>query len=52
MADSTFGILEILLLGGRAFGIFAAFAAFAWALLRMRRESTEQLDRVLLVHRN
>lgn len=49
MADSTFGILEILLLGARAFGIFAAFAAFAWALLRMRRENAEQLDRVLLV---
>jgi hypothetical protein len=49
VADSTFGILEILLLGARAFGIFAAFAAFAWALLRMRRENAEQLDKVLLV---
>jgi len=43
MADSTSGILEILLLGARAFGLFVAFAAFAWALLRMRRESAEQL---------
>jgi hypothetical protein len=49
VADSTFGILEVLLLGARAFGIFAAFAAFAWALMRMRRENSEQLDRVLLV---
>jgi hypothetical protein len=46
MADSSSGILEILLLGARAFGLFAAFAAFAWALLRMRRESAEQLERV------
>ena len=44
MADSSFGILEILLLGARAFGLFAAFAAFAWAFLRMRRESAEQLE--------
>jgi hypothetical protein len=44
MADSSFGILEILLLGARAFGLFAVFAAFAWALLRMRRESAEQLE--------
>ena len=47
MADQTFGILEILLLGARAFGLFAAFAAFAWALLRMRREHAEQLDRII-----
>jgi hypothetical protein len=47
MADQTFGVLEILLLGARAFGLFAAFAAFAWALMRMRREHAEQLDRVL-----
>jgi hypothetical protein len=47
MADQTFGILEILLLGARAFGLFAAFAAFAWALMRMRREHAEQLDRIL-----
>jgi len=46
MVDSSSGILEILLLGARAFGLFAAFAAFAWALLRMRRESAEQLERV------
>ena len=44
MADSSFGILEILLMVARAFGLFAAFAAFAWALLRMRRESAEQYE--------
>jgi hypothetical protein len=47
MADQSFGILEILLLGARAFGLFAAFAAFAWALMRMRREHAEQLGKVL-----
>ncbi len=47
MADQTFGILEILLLGARAFGLFAAFAAFAWALMRMRREHAEQLERII-----
>lgn len=47
MADQSFGILEILLLGARAFGLFAAFAAFAWALVRMRREHAEQLGKVL-----
>ena len=46
MADQTFGILEILLLGARAFGLFAAFAAFAWALMRMRREHAEQMERI------
>ena len=46
MVDSSFGILEILLLGVRALGLFAAFGAFAWALLRMRRELAEQLERV------
>ena len=44
MADSSFGILEVLLLAARAFGLFAAFAAFAWALLKMRRESAEQVE--------
>lgn len=57
MADQSFGILEVLLLGARAFGLFAAFAAFAWALLRMRREHAEQLEWVLnsqreLLHQN
>ena len=47
MADQNFGILEILLLGLRAFGLFAAFAAFAWALMRMRREHAEQIGGVL-----
>ena len=47
MTDQAFGILEILLLGARALGLFAAFAAFAWALTRMRREHAEQLDKVL-----
>jgi hypothetical protein len=47
MADQSFGILEALLLGARAFGLFAAFAAFAWGLNRMRREHAEQLEMVL-----
>lgn len=47
MADQSFGILDVLLLGARAFGLFAAFAAFAWGLLRMRREHAEQLETVL-----
>lgn len=47
MADQSFGILEVLLLGARAFGLFAAFAGFAWALMRMRREHAEQLELVL-----
>jgi hypothetical protein len=47
MADQSFGVLEILLLGLRAFGLFAAFAAFAWALLRMRREHAEQIGKLL-----
>ena len=47
MTDQALGILEILLLGARALGLFAAFAAFAWALMRMRREHAEQLDKVL-----
>ena len=51
MADQTFGILEVLLLGARAFGLFAAFAAFAWALLRMRREHAEQIELVLASQR-
>jgi hypothetical protein len=51
MADQNLGILEILLLGARAFGLFAAFAAFAWALLRMRREHAEQLERMLVAQR-
>jgi hypothetical protein len=51
MADQSFGILEVLLLGARAFGLFAAFAAFAWALVRMRREHAEQLEIVLNAQR-
>ena len=51
MAEQTFGILEILLLGARAFGLFAAFAAFAWALMRMRREHAEQMEHVLVSQR-
>ena len=47
MTEQTFGILDIILLGARAFGLFGAFAAFAWALLRMRREHAEQLATVL-----
>jgi Protein of unknown function (DUF2802) len=47
MADQSFGILEVLLLGARAFGLFAAFAALAWGLMRMRREQAEQQEILL-----
>ncbi|HUQ11075.1 MAG TPA: DUF2802 domain-containing protein [Steroidobacteraceae bacterium] len=50
MADQSYGILEIFLLGARAFGLFAAFAAFAWGLMRMRREHQEQLGKLLQSH--
>jgi hypothetical protein len=32
--------------GARAISLVAAFCGFAWALVRMRREHTQQLDRV------
>lgn len=51
MADQSSGVLEFLLLGLRAFGLFAAFAAFAWALMRMRREHAEQHEKLLESHR-
>jgi len=38
--------LEFWVAGTRVFLLVAAFTGFAWALLRMRREAAEQLDRV------
>jgi len=40
--------LELSFLAGRAAVIVAAFLAFAWALRRMRQESAEKLDAVLV----
>jgi hypothetical protein len=37
---------EFVWLGARALMLVAAFLAFSWALVRMRREQAEQLDRV------
>jgi hypothetical protein len=51
MVDQTLGVLDFLLLGARAFGLFAAFAAFAWALMRMRGEHAEQLELMLTSQR-
>ena len=38
--------LEFLFAGVRAVLLIAAFVGFAWALLRMRRESAEQFERL------
>jgi hypothetical protein len=38
--------VEFVWMGVRALVLGAAFVGFAWALLRMRREHAEQLDRV------
>lgn len=38
--------IELVWQGARAISLVAAFGGFAWALVRMRREHTEQLDRV------
>jgi hypothetical protein len=46
MADISLGGLESWLLGARAVVLLAAFATFAWALMRMRREAADQLDKV------
>lgn len=46
ITDPTLGGLEIFLFGVRAAVLVAAFAAFAWALLRMRRDSAEQMERL------
>jgi len=45
-ADPTLGGLEIILFGVRAAVLLAVFAAFTWALLRMRREAAEQAERL------
>jgi hypothetical protein len=51
MADQTLGTLEIILWGARALGLFAAFAVFGWALLRMRAEHAEQMEQVQATQR-
>lgn len=38
--------IELVWQGARAVALVAAFSGFAWALMRMRREHVEQLDRV------
>lgn len=38
--------IEMMFAGARAAVLVAVFVTFAWALLRMRRENAEQLDRV------
>jgi uncharacterized protein DUF2802 len=38
--------MELVWQGARALSLVAAFCGFAWALVRMRREHAEQLDRV------
>jgi hypothetical protein len=43
---------DVWLLGARAFVLLAAFAAFGWALLRMRREAADQLDKVQAAQRD
>jgi hypothetical protein len=43
--------IGIVLDSARALMLLAAFAAFCWALLRMRRENAEQLERVHLAQR-
>jgi hypothetical protein len=43
---------EFVLLGARSLLLLAAFATFAWALLRMRRESAEQMERLQGVQRD
>lgn len=43
---------DVWLLGARAFVLLAAFAAFGWALLRMRREAADQLDKVQTAQRD
>jgi uncharacterized protein DUF2802 len=38
--------IELVWQGARAISLVAAFCGFGWALIRMRREHAEQLDRV------
>jgi hypothetical protein len=42
---------DVWLVCARAFVLLAAFGAFGWALQRMRREGSEQLDKVLASQR-
>ncbi len=51
MADFMGGSWDVWLVCARAFVLLAAFAALGWALQRMRREASEQLDRVQAAQR-
>lgn len=46
MLETTLGGLDIFLFGARALVLLSAFVGFGWALLRMRRESAEHLERI------
>jgi biopolymer transport protein ExbB/TolQ len=46
MAEFMGASWEVWLIFARAFVLLAAFAAFGWALMRMRREASDQLERV------
>jgi hypothetical protein len=52
MADFMSGSWDVWLVCARAFVLLAAFAAFGWALLRMRREAADQLDKVQAAQRD
>jgi hypothetical protein len=52
MLESTLGGLDIFLMSARALFLLGAFAAFAWALMRMRRESAEHLERIQAAQRD
>lgn len=51
MADFMGANWDVWLMCARAFVLLAAFAAFGWALLNMRREAAEQLDKVQAAQR-
>jgi hypothetical protein len=51
MAEFMGASWDVWLIFARAFVLLAAFAAFGWALLRMRREAADQLDRVQAAQR-
>lgn len=51
MAEFMGASWDVWLICARAFVLLAAFAAFGWALLRMRREAADQLDRVQAAQR-
>jgi hypothetical protein len=46
MFESSLGGLDIFLFAARALVLLSAFGALGWALMRMRRESAEHLERI------